>query len=75
MRRIISIASLALLVLAGACAADEPDTEGEVTGKDGPTITIGSADFPESSILAEIYAQGLEAKGYKTDTKLNIGES
>ena len=29
-----------------------------------PTITIGAQDFGESAILAEIYRQGLEAKGF-----------
>ncbi len=73
MRRILTIASLALLVVASACAQeDEPEAQ-DVTPKDGPTITVGSADFAESEILAEIYAQGLEAKGYETDTQLKIG--
>ncbi len=74
MRRILGIAMLALLVFTSACAqSDDTDTAGDVTQKDGPTITVGSADFTESIILAEIYAQGLAAKGYKTDTKLRIG--
>jgi osmoprotectant transport system substrate-binding protein len=71
----LGIATLALLVVASACSNNtkDADTAEEVTPKDGPTITVGSADFPESFILAEIYAQGLEAKGYTTETKLNIG--
>ncbi|KQU65541.1 glycine/betaine ABC transporter substrate-binding protein [Phycicoccus sp. Root101] len=36
-------------------------------------ITVGSADFPESALLAEIYAGALEAKGVKVTKKLNIG--
>jgi osmoprotectant transport system substrate-binding protein len=39
----------------------------------GETLTVGSANFPENVILAEIYAQVLEAQGAKTETKLNIG--
>ena len=39
----------------------------------GPTITVGSADFPESELLATIYAGALTAKGVAADTKLNIG--
>lgn len=74
MRRMLGIASLALLVLSSACTQDqEPDAAQDVTPKQGPTITVGSADFPESVTLAEIYAQGLEADGYTTDTKLRIG--
>ncbi|MBN8954435.1 MULTISPECIES: ABC transporter substrate-binding protein [unclassified Rhizobium] len=37
------------------------------------TIVVGSADFPESQLLAKIYALALGAKGMKVDTKLNIG--
>src|SRR4051794_1871181 len=36
-------------------------------------ITVGSKNFTEEYILGEIYAQGLEAAGYKVDTKLNLG--
>jgi len=36
-------------------------------------MTIGSADFPESQLLATIYAKALSAKGIAVNTKLNIG--
>jgi osmoprotectant transport system substrate-binding protein len=36
-------------------------------------ITIGSANFPESALLAEIYAAALSAKGITIEKKLNIG--
>ncbi|AKT52555.1 ABC transporter substrate-binding protein [Arsenicicoccus sp. oral taxon 190] len=39
----------------------------------GGGITVGSADFPESKLLAEIYAGALSAKGVKVDKKLGIG--
>lgn len=71
MRRML--ATLALLVVSVACAQDDGDTAGEVTQKEGPRITVGSADFTESIILAEVYAQGLEAKGYDVATKPRIG--
>lgn len=41
----------------------------EATG----TIIIGSADFPESQLIATIYQQALAAKHVKVETKLNIG--
>jgi osmoprotectant transport system substrate-binding protein len=34
---------------------------------------VGSADFTESKILAEIYSQALKAKGIESSTKLGIG--
>jgi osmoprotectant transport system substrate-binding protein len=37
------------------------------------TIVIGSADFPENILLAEIYAGALSAKDVKVSKKLNIG--
>jgi osmoprotectant transport system substrate-binding protein len=40
---------------------------------DGVSLTVGSANFPENILLAEIYAQALEAKGAKVARKLNIG--
>ena len=52
-----------------ACGSDP--TEGEKSATD--TITVGSAAFPENEIIAEMYAQALEAKGVKVEKKLNIG--
>jgi osmoprotectant transport system substrate-binding protein len=36
-------------------------------------VVIGSANFPENEVLAEVYALALQAKGVKVTTKLNIG--
>ena len=45
---------------------------GGSTGAAGP-VKVGSADFPESALLAEIYAQALEAKGMTVTRQFNIG--
>jgi glycine betaine/choline ABC-type transport system substrate-binding protein len=37
------------------------------------TLTVGSKNFTEDIILAEIYAQGLQAAGYNVKKQLNIG--
>jgi osmoprotectant transport system substrate-binding protein len=37
------------------------------------TIVVGSANFPESALLAEIYAGALSARGVTVQKKLNIG--
>src|SRR5712691_3019222 len=37
------------------------------TGGSGATIKIGSDDFDEAKVIAEIYAQALEAKGFTVD--------
>src|SRR5690606_16322589 len=55
-------------LVAAACGDDDGDT---TTGdgapeRDGPTISIGAQEFGEPAILAEIYAQALEAEGFDT---------
>jgi osmoprotectant transport system substrate-binding protein len=39
----------------------------------GQTLTVGSANFQENVILANIYAQALQAQGATVTTQLNIG--
>jgi osmoprotectant transport system substrate-binding protein len=38
-----------------------------------PAVTVGSANFPENVVLAEVYAGALSAKGFQVDKKLNVG--
>jgi len=45
---------------------------GGSTGAAG-SVKVGSADFPESALLGEIYAQALEAKGMTVKRQFNIG--
>ena len=55
-----------LLVLMSACTSGG--------GSSKPTIKIGSDDFSEAQVMAEIYAQDLEANGYTVDrTGMAIG--
>jgi osmoprotectant transport system substrate-binding protein len=42
-------------------------------GGSSGSVVIGSANFPENEVLAEVYALALQAKGVKVTTKLNIG--
>ena len=66
-------AAVALIVmLATACGSSNPLGGGQVSG-DLKSITVGSADFPESKIIAEIYAQALEANGFEVSRKFGIG--
>src|ERR1700735_5819860 len=37
------------------------------------SIVVGSAGFPESKILAEIYAQALQANGFNVGRQMGIG--
>jgi osmoprotectant transport system substrate-binding protein len=63
MVRLIRGALVALLAIAllPACSGKES------------VVVVGSANFPENVLLAEVYAQALEAKGVKVERKLNIG--
>lgn len=56
----------------GTETTDGSEPAGDVPD-DGPTINVGSFGFNESVILAEIYAQVLDANGYPVETTLNIG--
>jgi osmoprotectant transport system substrate-binding protein len=59
-------AVLAMALVATACGSGD----GAV---DGDPIKVASFNFNESVIVAEIYAQGLEANGYEVERKLNLG--
>ena len=69
-------ATVAALLLAG-CGGGDPlgqqsSAAPTATGAGGPVV-VGSANFTESTIIAEIYSQALAAKGIESSTKLNIG--
>jgi osmoprotectant transport system substrate-binding protein len=75
-RKIAALAAATTLGLTlAACGSEDPtETSGAPdSSSSSDTITIGSAAFPENEIIAEIYAQALEAKGVKVEKKLNIG--
>lgn len=65
------MAALVALVAAG-CGSSNPLGGGEISG-DLKTIAVGSADFTESKIIAEIYAQALEANGFTITRQFGIG--
>ena len=70
MKRIAS--AVAAVLLLSACGGD-PLSGGNGTPAPTDTIVVGSANFPESRLLAEIYAEALAAKGIKVSKKMNIG--
>ncbi|MBO3739137.1 ABC transporter substrate-binding protein [Actinoplanes flavus] len=64
--------ALALTLGLTACGANS-DPLAEETKAGSSAITVGSANFAESELLGEIYAQALEAKGVTVTRKFNIG--
>jgi len=67
-----AVAVGALVALAG-CATTDPTGPSEPAEGSGETIVIGSFAFPESEILAEMYAIALEEAGFDVETALNLG--
>ncbi|OAI92396.1 glycine/betaine ABC transporter substrate-binding protein [Rhizobium sp. GHKF11] len=67
--------ALAFMVLSATTSFGQTDPLGAAPAArtDTSTIIVGSADFPESQLLATIYAKALAAKGIKVETKLSIG--
>ncbi len=66
--RVIGATLLAVALVASACSSGD-----DSGSKDGTTIVIGSANFGESELVAEIYAQKLEAEGFTVERKFNVG--
>jgi osmoprotectant transport system substrate-binding protein len=59
---------LGVLALVGtACGSSSKPEEGSGNDTPKPKVTIGAQDFGESAVLAQIYKQGLEAKGFTVD--------
>lgn len=54
-------------------SGNQTETTAGNTVTDGPTIVIGSANFSEDALVAEIYAQVLENAGYPVERNLNVG--
>ena len=54
---------------AATSSGSNPLSSGAASG----TVVVGSANFPENEVLAEVYALALKAKGVNVTTKLNIG--
>ena len=67
----VAAAALALSACGGSDALTPQATSASAAPAD--TIVVGSANFPENVLLAQMYASALTAKGVKVSTKLNIG--
>jgi osmoprotectant transport system substrate-binding protein len=75
LNRSVALGASMLVLLASACSAGGGGSSSESPSGSAqkPAIVVGSAAFTESAVVAEIYAQALESKGYSVDRKLNIG--
>lgn len=75
-RAAAALALAAALTLA-ACGSGDPlagDPTDGPTDRAGTTLVVGSQDYYSNEIIAEIYAQALEADGYTIDRQFRIGQ-
>ncbi len=56
-------------MILSACAPASSENGQDSAG----TVVIGSKDFTEQFIIAEMYAQVLEENGFEVERKLNLG--
>ncbi|MEU0672890.1 ABC transporter substrate-binding protein [Streptomyces sp. NPDC006172] len=69
-----AVALVATTVLLAGCSSSDDTTDPLAEGKaDGNTVVVGSNNFAESILLADIYGEALKAKGIKVSYKPNIG--
>jgi osmoprotectant transport system substrate-binding protein len=71
-RSLLAVLVALFALITAACGSSNPLGGGGVSG-DLKSIIVGSADFPESKIIAEIWAQALEANGFKVGRQFGIG--
>jgi osmoprotectant transport system substrate-binding protein len=73
----VTTVTLALLMTIAACGSKSNDPLAAGTASVAPsaagTIVVGSAAFPESTLIANIYMAALQAKGVKVSSKFAIG--
>jgi osmoprotectant transport system substrate-binding protein len=65
---------VALTTVLAACSSSSKTTSPSSIPTNAGSLTIGSADFTESTLLADIYGDALQAKGVSITKRLNIGE-
>ncbi len=76
MKRIALLSLLAAAALLSACSSSDPLSTASETAASGGTdgsVVVGSANFPENELLADIYAGALKGAGVDVSSKLNIG--
>jgi osmoprotectant transport system substrate-binding protein len=66
------LAPVLIVALLAACASSGSRTSSE-SSLDDDIITVGSFDFAESAVVAEVYSEGLEAAGYKVRREFRLG--
>lgn len=70
-----AVALAAATALLAGCGSSDSDTSDPLANDkaDSGTVVVGSNNFAESILLADIYGEALKAKGIKVTYKPNIG--
>jgi len=74
--RLVALAAVAVgatVALAG-CASGDPLDSGSETAASGETLVVGSQDYYSNEIIAELYAQALEANDFTVQRDFRIGQ-
>jgi osmoprotectant transport system substrate-binding protein len=73
----VAISAALALAACGSSGGSSPSSGGSsnplAAGPAKGTVVIGSANFPENEVIAEIYSLALQAKGITVKDKFNIG--
>jgi osmoprotectant transport system substrate-binding protein len=86
MARALFVLLAVIAALAAGCGDDDDESSSsgggtgstsssDQPGEGKPAVTLGTKDFTEEFVLGNLYAQALEAKGYKVNLKENIGST
>ena len=70
-----AVALAAAAALLAGCSSSDDTSDNPLEGEkaEAGTVVVGSNNFAESTLLADIYGEALRAKGLKVDYKHNIG--
>ena len=76
MKKAIALLLAASMTMAlAACGSGQPASTGESGSEETKSVVVGSKDFTENEIVAEIYALALEDAGFTVERKMNIAGS
>ncbi|WP_053352766.1 ABC transporter substrate-binding protein [Leucobacter musarum] len=73
----LAAGALAITAALTGCSSGDPLDSGSADSggsSEGGTIVVGSQDYYSNEIIAEIYAQALEAKDFDVDRQFRIGQ-
>ncbi|HYZ54020.1 MAG TPA: ABC transporter substrate-binding protein [Streptosporangiaceae bacterium] len=68
----VGVAAIACLA-AAACGSGKSGSNPLAPSASKGSVVVGSANFPEDELIAQIYTDALQGKGIKVTTKFNIG--